>query len=122
MRFWTTQSEQVLGCILNAGIYNPNFALSDGLGGSAMKNGYDGILDEYKRRNSINCAGLIFGITGLGDVKVKTIEQYRNFFANNLDFWDSVSCANSGYAMLELELPDDIDIIPIYFQDTNFSD
>lgn len=117
MRFWTTQSEKVLGYILNDGIYNPDFALSDGLGGLAMKNGYDDILDEYKRRNSIDCTGLIFGITELEDVKVKTIEQYRKFFTNNLDFWDSVSCANSDYAMLELELPDDIDIIPIYFQD-----
>lgn len=117
MRFWTTQSEKVIEIILNDGTYKPDFMLSNGLGGASMKEGYCGILNEYKRRNSVNCTGLVFGITELDDSPIQTIGQFKDYFEENSTFWDSVSCASSKYAILELEISDEFDIIPIYFQD-----
>ncbi|MDE7179225.1 MAG: hypothetical protein K2O59_15555 [Lachnospiraceae bacterium] len=117
MKFWTTQTEKVIKYILDDNVYNPDFNLSDGLGSKDMKGGYDEILKEYQHRNHVECEGLIFGITQLEDVSVESIEQYREYFTKNTTFWDSVSYAGENYAILELEIPDKIDVIPIYFQD-----
>lgn len=117
MKFWTTQTEKVIKHIIDNNVYNPDFNLSDGLGGKDMKGGYDGILKEYRHRNHVDCKGLIFGIAQLEDVPVKSIEQYREYFMKNTMFWDSVSKAGENYAILELDIPDKIDVIPIYFQD-----
>lgn len=117
MKFWTTQSEKVISYILNDGIYYPDFSLSNGLGGSGMKGGYNGLLEEYNQRNSTNCRGLVFGITKLEDEPIYTLNQYRDYFTKNPTFWDSVSRASTEYALLELEISDGSDIIPIYFQD-----
>lgn len=117
MKFWTTQTEKVIKLIIDNNVYNPDFNLSDGLGNKNMRGGYDGILNEYNYRNHVDCKGLVFGITQLEDVPVKSIEQYREYFTKNTMFWDSVSNAGENYAILELEIPDNIDVIPIYFQD-----
>lgn len=117
MKFWTTQTEKVIQYILNDSVYNPDFNFSDGLGSEKMRGGYDGILKAYKYRNHIDCKGLVFGITQLEDISVESIDQYREYFKKNTTFWDSVSYAGENYATLELEIPDNIDVIPIYFQD-----
>lgn len=117
MRFWTTQTEDVIDIILSRGVYKPDFNLSNGLGGDSVKPGYDEILNAYCFRNNIECKGLIFGIRELNDLVVENIEQYKLYFRTNNTFWDSVSNAGEKYALLELEVPDEIDTIPIYFQD-----
>lgn len=117
MKFWTTQTEDVIKDILNNKIYKPDFSLSNGFGGYKMKAAYTGILDEYKYRNNLDCNGLVFGISHLDDTVVENIDQYKEYFKKNKMFWDSVSHAGEKYAILELEIPDEIDTIPIYFQD-----
>ncbi|MBV4420475.1 hypothetical protein KM800_14290 [Clostridium tyrobutyricum] len=117
MRFWTTQTEDVINIILSRGLYKPDFNLSNGFGGNKMKPAYDEILNVYCYRNNIDCKGLVFGITQLNDIAVKNIEQYKLYFSKNKMFWNSVSNSGEKYAILELEVPDEIDTIPIYFQD-----
>ena len=117
MKFWTTQTEEVLKYILNNGIYKPDFKLSKGLGSEEMKIAYNNLLSEYQSRNAIKCRGLVFGISHLDDILVNNIEQYRDYFLKNTTFWDSVSSAGECYSTLELELSDELDLIPIYFQD-----
>jgi hypothetical protein len=116
MKFWTTQTEDVINIILSTGVYKPDFDLSNGLGGNEMKPVYDEILNVYCSRNNIECKGLVFGITELNNVAVNNIEQFKLYFSNNKMFWDSVTNAGQKYAILELEVPDEIDTIPIYFQ------
>jgi hypothetical protein len=117
MKFWTTQTETVIDIILNQGTYKPDFNLSDGFGGINMKSVYDEMLNVYSSKNNIDCKGLIFGITNLDDEPVKNIEQFKSYFIDNSDFWDSITHAGEEYAILEIEVPDEIDLIPIYFQD-----
>lgn len=117
MRIWTTQSEEIINILIRDKIYRPDFSLSHGLGGEQMKGAYEGILKEYKEKNNIECKGLVFGIFHLEDKEVESIEQYRVYFENNKLFWDSVSMAGSDYAILELEIPDNLNLLPLYFQD-----
>ncbi len=117
MRVWTAQTEDVLKLILNNKTYYPDFNLSDGLGGQNMKKSYFELLDEYKKRNKLNCEGLVFGISHLDDTQINDIEEYRDYFFENFTFWDSVSGAGEKYSILELEVPDELDLIPMYFQD-----
>lgn len=117
MKFWTTQTENVIDIILNQGTYKPDFNLSDGFGGSNMKSVYDEMLNIYCTKNNIDCKGLVLGITNLNDEPVENIEQFKLYFIENSDFWDSITHAGEEYAILEIEVPDEIDLIPIYFQD-----
>lgn len=117
MRIWTTQSEEVVNIIIKDKIYRPDFSLSHGLGSEQMKGAYEGILKEYKEKNTIECKGLVYGISHLEDKEVDSIEQYRNYFKNNTCFWDSVSMAGRDYAVLELEIPNNLNVLPLYFQD-----
>ena len=117
MRIWTTQSEEIINILIRDKIYRPDFSLSHGLGSEQMKGAYEGILKEYKEKNNIECKGLVFGISHLEDKEVESIEQYRVYFENNKLFWDSVSMAGSDYAILELEIPDNLNLLPLYFQD-----
>lgn len=117
MRIWTTQSEEVVNIIIKDKIYRPDFSLSHGLGSEQMKGAYEGILKEYKEKNNIECKGLIYGISHLEDKEIDSIEQYRDYFRNNNCFWNSVSMAGSDYAVLELEIPDNLNLLPLYFQD-----
>lgn len=117
MRIWTTQSEEIINILIRDKIYRPDFSLSHGLGSEQMKGAYEGILKEYKEKNNIECKGLVFGISHLEDKEVESVEQYRVYFENNKLFWDSVSMAGSDYAILELEIPDNLNLLPLYFQD-----
>ena len=117
MKVWTTQSEKVISQILEKKIYQPDFRLSDGFGGEKMKPAYDGMLEVYNSRNSLKSKGLIFGISMLNDKIVNSIAQFKEYFRENSFFWDSVSRAGQNYAILELEIPDKVDLVPIYFQD-----
>lgn len=117
MKFWTTQTEEVIKYILDNKVYKPDFSLSNGLGSNQMKVAYHGTLEEYKFRNNLDCNGLVFGVSQLEDRPVENIEQYKNYFKANKMFWDSVSHAGENYAILELEIPNEIDVIPLYFQD-----
>lgn len=117
MQIWTTQSEEIINILIRDKIYRPDFSLSHGLGSEQMKGAYEGILKEYKEKNNIECKGLVFGISHLEDKEVESIEQYRVYFENNKLFWDSVSRAGSDYAILELEIPDNLNLLPLYFQD-----
>lgn len=117
MRIWTTQSEEIINILIRDKIYRPDFRLSHGLGSERMKRAYEGILKEYKKKNNIECKGLVFGISHLEDKEVDSIEQYRAYFENNKLFWDSVSMAGSDYAILELEITDNLNLLPLYFQD-----
>lgn len=117
MRIWTTQSEEIINILIKEKVYRPDFSLSHGLGSEQMKGAYEGILKEYKEKNNIECKGLVFGISHLEDKEVESIEQYRVYFENNKLFWDSVSMAGSDYAILELEIPDNLNLLPLYFQD-----
>lgn len=108
MRIWTTQSEEIINILIRDKIYRPDFSLSHGLGSEQMKGAYEGILKEYKEKNNIECKGLVFGISHLEDKEVESVEQYRVYFENNKLFWDSVSMAGSDYAILELEIPDNL--------------
>jgi len=117
VRIWTTQSEEVINILIRDKVYKPDFRLSHGLGSGQMKGAYEGILKEYKVKNNIECDGLIFGISCLEDKKVDSIEQFRAYFENNKTFWDSVSVAGSNYAILELEISDNLNLLPLYFQD-----
>lgn len=117
MRIWTTQSEEVINILIRDNAYRPDFGLSNGLGSEQMKGAYAGILKEYQVRNNIECSGLVFGISHLEDKVVESIEQYRDYFEKNNTFWDSVSMAGSNYAVLELEISDNLDLLPLYFQD-----
>ncbi|WP_027635912.1 hypothetical protein [Clostridium butyricum] len=117
MKFWTTQSEKVLKIILEDKAYRPDFKLSDGLGSKQMRPSYDEMLNEYQLRNQVSCSGLVFGISKLDDLVVNSINEYRKYFFDNPTFWDSVSSAGENYATLELEIPDKLDLVPIYFQD-----
>jgi hypothetical protein len=117
MRYWTTQSEVMINSILDEGVYKPNFNLSNGLGSKKMRPSYNEILNEYCKRNKVTCDGLVFGISKLDDKSINSIEDYRLYFSENNTFWDSVSYAGDNYATFEIELPDEIDTIPVYFQD-----
>lgn len=117
MRIWTTQSEEIINILIRDKIYRPDFSLSHGLGSEQMKGAYEGILKEYKEKNNIECKGLVFGISHLEDKEVESVEQYRVYFENNKLFWDSVSMAGSDYAILELEIPNNLNLLPLYFQD-----
>lgn len=117
MRIWTTQSEEIINILIKEKVYRPDFSLSHGLGSEQMKGAYEGILKEYKEKNNIECKGLVFGISHLEDKEVESIEQYRVYFENNKLFWDSVSMAGSDYAILELEIPNNLNLLPLYFQD-----
>ena len=117
VRIWTTQSEEVINILIRDKVYKPDFSLSRGLGSGQMKAAYEGILKEYKVKNNIECDGLIFGISCLEDKKVDNIEQFRTYFKNNKTFWDSVSVAGSNYSILELEISDRLNLLPLYFQD-----
>lgn len=117
MKIWTTQTEKVLKIILDNKTYKPNFKLSDGLGSSNMKPLYQEILKEYKLRNRLHCDGLIFGISNLDDMPINDVEKFRDYFFENNTFWDSVSSAGEDYSILELEIPNNLDLMPIYFQD-----
>lgn len=117
VRIWTTQSEEVINILIRDKVYKPDFGLSHGLGSEQMKGAYEGILKEYKIKNKIECDGLIFGISCLEDKAVDSIEQYREYFENKKTFWDSVSVAGSNYAVLELEISENLNLLPLYFQD-----
>lgn len=117
MYFWTSQEDIVLKKLLADDVYYPDFSLSNGLGSCEMKNAYNNILSIYNEKNKMQSNGLVFGITKLDDIPVKDIKQYRNYFILNSTFWDDVSGAGTNYTILKLNISDDIDTIPIYFQD-----
>lgn len=117
MFFWTTQGNEVLEILLNKGEYFPNFSKSNGAGGDSMKPAYSALLDEFNQTNQLQCNGLIFGIDKLDNEEIKSYEQYHKYFTNNPLFSDSISVPNSQNAIIQLELSNDFDCIPINFQD-----
>lgn len=117
MFLWTVQKESVIEQLLVKSKYEPNFLLSDGLANDTMKKVYPSLLSEYNSRNSTLASGLIFGLTNLNNAPILSIQQYHDYFTTDSDFWSSVSAAGSNWTVLQLEIPDFIDSIHIFFQD-----
>lgn len=117
MKFWTVQKKLVLKEIFNLGKYEPDFNKSDGIGSHNMHLIYCDLLETYKNKNKVDSKGLVFGISKLDDRIITDIKQYNNYFYENPLFSDSASYYGEDYVLLELNVDDSIDTIPIFFQD-----
>ncbi|WP_339188960.1 hypothetical protein MKX33_03095 [Paenibacillus sp. FSL R5-0490] len=117
MKIWTVQNDFVIRKILEDGFYKPDFSKSDGLGSKRMKKLYSELLDLYKVRNKIECKGLVFCLNKLDNKNINTIDDYNNYFYSNPFYSDSVSSCGDNYSILEIDVDNSFDQIPILFQD-----
>ena len=117
MKLWTTQTKEVIKILLEKGEYNPDFSKPKELGSENMSLAYSLLLKEYNKRNSTLAKGLIYCVSKLDDSPIEGLDDYRDYFRKNPFYWDSVSAASEKYALLELEIDEELDTIPIYLQD-----
>lgn len=118
MKFWTVQHRNVARALFKKEIYEPDFNIlhpSNKYG--SMRNVYPMLLNEYKKRNGVDCSGLVFGFSHLERFELEDSLQFYEFFFNSpntaeaFHFWDPLYC------LLELEISDSIDVTPIGFND-----
>ncbi|MEK5378584.1 MULTISPECIES: hypothetical protein [Paenibacillus] len=118
MKFWTVQHRNIARILFEKQNYSPDFNIphpSNKYG--SMRNVYPIVLDEYRKRNNIDCSGIVFGFSQLERVELEDSQQFYDFFRKYpntsiaFQFWDPLYC------LLELEISDSIDVTPIGFND-----
>lgn len=110
--FWTVQSKKVVDIVNREGEYYPRF--------TNRKKDYRIILDSFNTVNDTEYKGLVFGFAkrNTGDSFKNIDELYEYLFQNPLvtdafNFWDEE------HVILQLELKEHFNQIPIDFNDFN---
>lgn len=115
MKFWTIQSEEVVKILLERDIYYPDINLGSKYGD--MKKTYPTLLNQYNHRNSTEYNGVLFGFESLKGVKVKNAEDLYDYFYENPLVSSSLDCWSEDYCLIEIEISENVDLIPIDFND-----
>lgn len=118
MKFWTVQHRNVARALFDKQIYFPDFSIPHpSKKYENMRKVYPMLLNEYRKRNDIDCSGLVFGFSHLGGAEITDYSKFHKFFCKYpntsvaFQFWDPLYC------LLELEISDSIDVTPIGFND-----
>lgn len=119
---WTVQSKKVVKKILADGVYYPDIKLARKYYGD-MRCVYPLILEKYKKENQgkeeniNNIQGIIFGFGNVGNKNINNIQDLYSFFVNRGDISMAFNFWNSNYCILRLEVPENINLIDIDFND-----
>lgn len=122
MYFWTIQEKNVIEKILKYGEYYPNLKLANKFYGD-MVPVYPTIRDSYKERNKKvekglkNLSGIIFGFGENNNLKISSVEDLYSFFTCRPDIFEAFAFWSKDYCILQLNIPDNIDLIKIDFND-----
>lgn len=122
MYFWTIQEKKVIENILKYGEYYPNIKLANKFYGDMIPV-YPTIRDAYKERNKAvqkglkNLSGILFGFGESKNLKISCVEDLYKFFIDRKDISQGFAFWNEDYCILKLNIPDEIDLIKIDFND-----
>lgn len=118
MKIWTVQHRRIAKTLNKQQVFLPDFNRQDpSKKYGFMRSVYPMLLQEYKERNKLECPGLIFGFSHLGGLTIESFEQFHGFFCSYpntsyaFHFWEPEYC------LLELEINDSIDTVPITVND-----
>jgi hypothetical protein len=112
MKFWTQQLKSALEIIMENGIYFPNFSEDEYLKNvNAIETSYSHLLNEYNNKAGKKYKGLIFGFIDSDPANpVSNLKELlsKYYSSNRLILFDP-----SIYVLLELDIPDDIYVMPM---------
>ncbi len=115
---FTIQSKEVLQILLNAGEYYPD--INKSVGYEDMKKLYPYLLDIFNELNNSNYTGFVFSF--LSDNKTgkvfNTIDDLYEYFLNYPNIIDMFNFWNDEYTILELEIDESINLMPVDINDS----
>lgn len=107
MRLFTVQHKRVLDILLQNSIYYPEFTsdIADN-----KYEAYKFVLDYYNELTNANFSGLLFAIC---EENGKLLETYEDYVLAIREFRGGVGFAGDDYYLLELEVPANMELLPI---------
>lgn len=116
MYLWTIQRKEVIETLIKNGEYYPDIEKSKGYGN--MKIAYPQLLESFNNLNNSSYKGIIFGFYGVNGGKTfETIEELYNYLYNNEDVAVAFNFWNSDFVILHIKVEDNINIMPMEFND-----
>lgn len=116
MKYWTVQSNEVIKILLNEGVYKPDFKKSNNYA-EMQALVYDMILNTYNEKNDCTVEGLIFGFSFIKQTIPENIKEFYSKFLNDVKLSSAFSFWSDKFSVLEVEVPSEVDIVPIPLYD-----
>jgi len=82
-----------------------------------MKIVYPLLLEAYNLRNSENFEGILFGFGKLNGSEIRDVKEIYNYLIDNPSVSEAFNLWSEEYCLLKVKIPNDIDVIPIDFND-----